>query len=120
MIVIVAAARTAEEESLIEAELIKAAIPHTISFDAVPDAPEGAACFLARTYGVEEEEASRARATLEMGGLADCVVGRPMCPACGHPENPHRLCGYGEPPTEGWMECPVEGCACSRTWSFAR
>jgi hypothetical protein len=42
-----------------------------------------------------------------------------MCAQCGHPFNPHRLLGYGDPPTEGWMECPVEGCACRMTWSMA-
>lgn len=42
-----------------------------------------------------------------------------MCTQCGHPFNPHRLLGYGDPPTAGWMECPVEGCPCRMTWSTA-
>ena len=42
-----------------------------------------------------------------------------ICARCGHDEDPHRFCGYGEPPVEGWIECPVEGCDCSGTWSFA-
>ena len=41
-----------------------------------------------------------------------------LCAQCGHPFNPHRLSGYGDPPTEGWMECPVEGCGCRMTWSM--
>jgi hypothetical protein len=40
-----------------------------------------------------------------------------LCVQCGHFWNPHRLLGYGNPPTEGWMECPVEGCTCRMTWS---
>lgn len=42
-----------------------------------------------------------------------------LCNHCGHLFNPHRLCGYGDPPTEGWMECPVESCDCRMTWSMA-
>lgn len=41
-----------------------------------------------------------------------------LCTQCGHLWNPHRLLGYGSPPTEGWMECPVEGCTCRMTWSM--
>jgi hypothetical protein len=41
-----------------------------------------------------------------------------LCRTCGHPNGDHRLCGYGAPPTEGWIECPVEGCACPATWSL--
>jgi hypothetical protein len=40
-----------------------------------------------------------------------------VCDQCGHLYNPHRFCGYGEPPTEGWVECPVVGCECRGTWS---
>ena len=40
-----------------------------------------------------------------------------MCAHCGHPWNPHQVFGYGDPPTEGWIECPVEGCTCRMTWS---
>lgn len=40
-----------------------------------------------------------------------------MCTQCGHPWNPHLVMGYGDPPTEGWIECPVEGCTCTMTWS---
>jgi hypothetical protein len=40
-----------------------------------------------------------------------------LCSQCGHPFNSHRLLGYGSPPIEGWMECPVEGCGCQMTWS---
>jgi len=42
-----------------------------------------------------------------------------ICSQCGHLFNPHRLLGYGDPPTEGWMECPVPGCTCRMTWSMA-
>lgn len=42
-----------------------------------------------------------------------------MCAQCGHPFNPHVVMGYGDPPTEGWIECPVEGCTCRMTWSMA-
>jgi hypothetical protein len=41
-----------------------------------------------------------------------------MCTQCGHPFNSHRLLGYGSPPTEGWMECPIQGCDCKMTWSL--
>jgi len=41
-----------------------------------------------------------------------------LCKQCGHPWDAHRLCGHGSPPTEGWIECPVEGCTCHGTWSF--
>ena len=41
-----------------------------------------------------------------------------LCEQCGHLFNPHRLLGYGDPPTEGWMECPAEGCNCRMTWSM--
>jgi hypothetical protein len=44
--------------------------------------------------------------------------GDDLCAYCGHLFNPHRLCGHGNPPTEGWMECPVEGCECKMTWSL--
>jgi hypothetical protein len=40
-----------------------------------------------------------------------------LCKQCGHLINPHRLLGYGNPPTQGWTECPVEGCGCKMTWS---
>jgi len=40
-----------------------------------------------------------------------------LCSQCGHNFNAHLLKGYGEPPTEGWMECPVDGCSCEMTWS---
>lgn len=41
-----------------------------------------------------------------------------LCRKCGHPFNPHLVLGYGSPPTEGWMKCPVEGCNCWMTWSM--
>jgi hypothetical protein len=41
-----------------------------------------------------------------------------LCAQCGHPWNPHRVYGYGDPPTEGWIDCPVEGCTCRMTWSM--
>ena len=41
-----------------------------------------------------------------------------LCQQCGHSWNDHRLYGYGAPPTEGWMDCPVDGCQCSMTWSM--
>ena len=44
---------------------------------------------------------------------------RELCTQCGHNMSAHRLCGYGSPPTEGWMECPVEGCRCKNTWSLS-
>lgn len=47
------------------------------------------------------------------GGDAD------LCETCGHDWEAHRLCGHGAPPTEGWIECPVAGCACDETWSVA-
>jgi hypothetical protein len=48
----------------------------------------------------------------------DVVAGADeLCAQCGHPWNPHTVFGYGDPPTEGWIECPVEGCTCRMTWS---
>jgi ribosomal protein L32 len=49
-------------------------------------------------------------------GAASAANG--TCEQCGHDWNAHRLCGYGDPPTEGWIECPVEGCACKSSWSL--
>jgi hypothetical protein len=49
-----------------------------------------------------------------------CVPGQrvgDLCPDCGHAFDKHRLVGSGPQPTEGWMECPVEGCVCKMTWS---
>ncbi len=37
---------------------------------------------------------------------------------CVHLWAEHRLCGHGSPPTEGWIECPVEACTCHDTWSL--
>jgi hypothetical protein len=39
------------------------------------------------------------------------------CRQCGHEFNHHQLKGYGEPPVEGWIECPIEGCRCHMTWA---
>lgn len=41
-----------------------------------------------------------------------------LCVQCAHPWGQHRLCGHGSPPTEGWIECPVEACTCHGTWSL--
>ena len=41
-----------------------------------------------------------------------------LCTQCAHPWEAHRLCGHGSPPTEGWIECPVEACTCHGTWSL--
>lgn len=59
--------------------------------------------------------------------LGECMTADPddvpgadeLCSQCGHLFNPHRLLGYGDPPTEGWMEGPVEGCECRMTWDMA-
>ena len=40
------------------------------------------------------------------------------CTQCGHDWNKHKLMGYGEPPREGWMICPVKGCFCFNTWDL--
>ena len=40
------------------------------------------------------------------------------CNECGHDMDAHVSKGYGENPTEGWMECPVEGCDCPMTWTL--
>jgi hypothetical protein len=42
-----------------------------------------------------------------------------LCEQCGHNWDAHLLHGYGSPPTEGWMECPVEGCECKNTWGVS-
>lgn len=55
-----------------------------------------------------------------MSGAEDGEPGADeTCKQCGHPFSPHRVLGYGQPPVEGWMECPVEGCTCNITWSMA-
>lgn len=40
-----------------------------------------------------------------------------LCVQCGHPWIPHQVFGAGDPPREGWIECPVQGCTCRMTWS---
>jgi hypothetical protein len=30
----------------------------------------------------------------------------------------HALTTLDYPPTEGWIECPVDGCTCRQTWSL--
>ena len=42
-----------------------------------------------------------------------------LCVQCGHLWNDHLVKTIALPPTEGWMECPVEGCHCHFTWSLA-
>jgi len=42
-----------------------------------------------------------------------------ICIQCGHPFNPHRFHGFAPSPTEGWIDCPVEGCTCKGTWRMA-
>jgi hypothetical protein len=42
-----------------------------------------------------------------------------LCEQCGHNWDAHLLYGYGSPPTEGWMECPMEGCECKKTWGLS-
>ncbi len=41
------------------------------------------------------------------------------CRQCGHDFNAHQLKGFGEPPVEGWMECPLNDCSCHQTWASA-
>ena len=72
----VAYARTAEDESLIEAALENAGLSYSIRLDAVPDASVGTACSLARVYSVEQSDAGRARVRLEKAGLEDRLIGR--------------------------------------------
>jgi hypothetical protein len=53
-----------------------------------------------------------------MGALIRDVDPRDhACEQCGHPWQEHVLCAASRPPTEGWIECPVEGCECHQTWS---
>ena len=43
-----------------------------------------------------------------------------ICIDCGHSFNDHRLMTFlennTEAPKEGWITCPVENCACFKTW----
>jgi hypothetical protein len=55
--------------------------------------------------------------TESMGTVAETSPTQ-LCDQCDHDWAAHRLCGYGSPPTEGWIECPVEGCTCKGTWSL--
>ena len=41
-----------------------------------------------------------------------------LCLQCGHLWNDHLIKTTADPPTHGWMECPVEGCKCYFTWSL--
>ncbi len=41
-----------------------------------------------------------------------------LCKICNHLWDDHLLKGKMPNPVEGWMECPVEGCTCRRTWSI--
>ena len=66
---IVAYARTAHEESLIEAALDEAGIAYSISLDAAPESDEGAVCFLARAYRVGQDDAARAKDLLRARGV---------------------------------------------------
>jgi hypothetical protein len=58
-------------------------------------------------------------ATAAVSNIASESPSQELCSQCHHSWDAHRLCGYGEPPTEGWMECPVEGCECRKTWSLS-
>jgi hypothetical protein len=40
------------------------------------------------------------------------------CVQCGHSWNDHKLLTDKDPPLEGWMECPMEGCTCKFTWNL--
>lgn len=60
--------------------------------------------------------------TAELARLSEAVAAlappaSEPCVKCGHDFGKHQLRGYGQPPIEGWMVCPAEGCACYRTWS---
>jgi hypothetical protein len=50
--------------------------------------------------------------------IRDLDPGEHDCGQCGHPWQEHLLCATSRPPTEGWIECPVEGCKCHQTWSM--
>jgi hypothetical protein len=67
---IIAYARTAEEESRIEAALDEAGIGYSFALDAAPESGEHAVCFLARAYQVSGEEAARAKAVLRARGVS--------------------------------------------------
>ena len=41
-----------------------------------------------------------------------------LCDQCGHDFNAHLVKASMDTPSEGWMECPVDGCECHRTWSL--
>lgn len=47
-----------------------------------------------------------------------------LCDQCGHPSDPHLICGevderLGGAPTSGWRECPEPECECYATWSLS-
>jgi hypothetical protein len=52
--------------------------------------------------------------------MSDGQINQPgadeICIQCGHPFNAHRLHGFAPSPTEGWIDCPVQGCTCKATW----
>lgn len=42
------------------------------------------------------------------------------CRQCGHPEDDHVMHAAQMPyPTNGWVTCPLPGCACYGTWSVS-
>ena len=49
--------------------------------------------------------------------ILEVDAGDNTCEQCGHPWQEHHLCATSRPPTEGWIECPTEGCDCHQTWS---
>jgi hypothetical protein len=68
---IIATARSAAEETLVERILDDARIAYSFTLDAA----EGhSVCFLARRYEVEPADADRARALLRAHGAASAVV----------------------------------------------
>ena len=66
---IIAHARTAADEALIEAALDEAGIAYSIALDAAPETDDGAVCFLARAYQVRRDDAARAKDVLRARGV---------------------------------------------------
>jgi hypothetical protein len=50
--------------------------------------------------------------------IGDLEAVERTCEQCGHPWEEHLMCSQAQPPTEGWIECPEEGCSCRSSWKL--
>ncbi len=85
-------------------------------------------CFVDFTVAYESDVKGRFMANTIKARIGDAEsmggrihrgnAGSDICESCVHLWSEHRLCAISRPPTEGWIECPADGCECHRTWSM--